>query len=206
MLTEFVTDHAIRILDATQYYGAAFLMALESMIFPIPSEAVMPFVGFQVADGKWDIRLAIAATSAGSLLGSLLSYAMGYYGGRPFVLTIGRYLLLNVDDLARAEKFFHQRQGAWTVFIARFVPVIRHLISIPAGVGRMPLVPFCLVTLIGATMWNSFLLWLGMKLREHWTLIQKYAHQIDIVVVVGLVIATTLYFRARAKSRAPATR
>jgi membrane protein DedA with SNARE-associated domain len=157
----------------------------------------MPFVGFQVADSRWNLWLAILATSIGSLIGSLLSYAMGYYGGKPFVLKAGKYLLLNMHDLERTEAFFHRSQGAWTVFIARFIPVVRHLISIPAGVGRMPLLPFCIVTVLGATMWNTFLLWLGMKLREHWTVVQTYSHQIDIAVVVLLLAGGAWYVRSR---------
>jgi len=170
MITEAVSEHAVAILDSTGYYGACFLMMLESMIFPVPSEAVMPFVGFLVVDGRMNLGLAIMATSFGSIVGSLLSYALGYYGGRPLVLKLGRYLLLKPDDLGRAEFFFHQNKGAVTVFTGRFIPVVRHLISIPAGTGRMPLFPFVLSTLAGATLWNSFLLWLGMVLRENWSL------------------------------------
>src|SRR5215475_4005905 len=105
MITEQISELAVRILDATGYAGAAGLMALESMIAPVPSEAVMPFVGFQVADGKWNLWLSILATSIGSITGSLLSYAMGYYGGKPLVLKVGRYLLLNVRDLERTVQF-----------------------------------------------------------------------------------------------------
>jgi membrane protein DedA with SNARE-associated domain len=197
MLTELVTRWAIDILDRTHYAGAALLMAGESMILPIPSEAVMPFVGFQVADGKWDLSLAMLATTLGSLAGSLLSYAMGYYGGRPFVLKVGRYFLLNVHDLELTEKFFNARQGAWTVFIARFIPVVRHLVSIPAGLGRMPLLPFCVATVIGATLWNGFLLWAGMRLREHWTEVQGYSHEIDIGIAVLLVLGGLWFVKKR---------
>ncbi|MDH4383560.1 MAG: DedA family protein [Gammaproteobacteria bacterium] len=197
MLTELVSQWALEILDRTQYVGAAALMAAESMILPVPSEAVMPFVGFQVADGKWDLGLAILATSIGSLVGSLLSYAMGYYGGRPFVLSVGKYLLLNVHDLERAERFFHAREGAWTIFLARFVPVVRHLVSIPAGTGRMPLLPFCLASVAGATLWNGFLLWVGMQLREQWTHVQSYSHQIDIGIVAMLGLGAVWFWRSR---------
>ena len=197
MLTEFIASQAVRILDSTSYAGAAFLMALESMIFPVPSEAVMPFVGFQVADGKWDLGLAMLATSAGSLAGSLASYAMGYYGGRPFVLAVGRYLLLNVHDLEMTERFFNERRGSVTLFIARFIPVVRHLISIPAGLGRMPILPFVALTVIGATLWNGFLLYCGMLLREHWTVVQHYSHQIDIGVVALLVAGVVWYVWSR---------
>ena len=201
MLTQLVSEWAIEILDRTHYFGAAALMAAESMIFPVPSEAVMPFVGFQVADGKWNLWLAIFATSLGSLIGSLLSYAMGYYGGRPFVLALGKYVFLNVHDLDRTEQFFHARQGAWTIFIARFIPVVRHLISIPAGTGRMPLLPFCVATVAGATLWNGFLLWVGMRLREHWTEVQHYGHEIDLVIVVLMVLGGLWFLRRRLRQR-----
>lgn len=197
MITETVTGYAVGILNSTGYYGACFLMMLESMIFPVPSEAVMPFVGFLVWDGRMDLELALFATSLGSVTGSLLSYAIGYYGGRPLVLKLGKYLLLNPEDLHRTEIFFHQRKGIVTVFIGRFIPVIRHLISIPAGTGRMPLLPFVLSTLTGATLWNGFLLWLGMALRENWNIVQRYSHIIDIVVVILTIICIVIYLRRR---------
>lgn len=197
MLTEAIANTAVRVLEATGYAGACVLMALESMIVPMPSEAVMPFVGFQVADGHWQLLPALAAASLGSALGSLLSYAMGYYGGKPLVLRYGRYLLLNPRDLERAERFFHHTRGFWTIFIARFVPVVRHLISIPAGTGRMPLWPFLLATLSGATLWNGFLLYCGMKLRERWELVEQYARQLDVAVVVLLLLTAAWYVRQR---------
>jgi membrane protein DedA with SNARE-associated domain len=200
MITETISKLAVKILDSTGYFGAGFLMALESMIAPVPSEAVMPFVGFLVADGKWNLWLAIGVTSIGSIAGSLLSYAMGYYGGKPVVLKVGKYLLLNQRDLERTEAFFQQNKGILTIFISRFIPVVRHFISIPAGMGRTPLVPFLAVTLIGATIWNTFLLICGMKLREHWGLVQKYSHQVDIVVVLGLLGAVAWFARSRLKS------
>jgi membrane protein DedA with SNARE-associated domain len=201
LLTQFISEFAIRCLDTAGYAGAAFLMALESMIAPIPSEAVMPFVGFQVADGKWSLWLAMIATSAGSLVGSLISYLMGYYGGKPVVLKVGRYLLLDQHDLELTERFFHRRSGNLTIFISRFIPVVRHLISIPAGIGRMPLVPFLLATLIGATLWNGFLLICGMKLREHWGLMLKYSHEVDLVVVLAILVGAAWFVRSRLVGR-----
>jgi membrane protein DedA with SNARE-associated domain len=205
LLTQFISDFAIRCLDTAGYAGAAFLMALESMIAPIPSEAVMPFVGFLVADGKWSLVLAVLATSTGSLVGSLTSYYMGFYGGKPVVLKVGKYLLLDQHDLEMTERFFQRRSGALTLFISRFIPVVRHLISIPAGMGRMPLVPFCIATVVGATLWNGFLLACGMKLREHWNLVLKYAHEVDLVVVVVLLVGMAWFARSRLARRKPRT-
>lgn len=200
MLTQAISGWAVRCLEASGYAGAAFLMALESMIAPVPSEAVMPFVGFLVADGRWPLEGAIAATSAGSLVGSLASYAMGRLGGRPLVLKAGKYLLLHPKDLEITERFFRKRKGGLAVFLSRFVPVVRHLVSIPAGMGCMPLGSFILATLAGATIWNSFLLLCGMKLREHWHLVQDYSHQVDLVVAAPLVVAVLLFVRSRRRS------
>lgn len=201
MITELITTVAIRILETATYAGAFLLMALESMIAPVPSEAVMPFVGFLVADGKWSLWLALLATTLGSLVGSLLSYWMGYYGGKPLVLKVGKYLLLNRHDLEMTERYFSKRQGILTVFIARFIPVVRHFISIPAGMGKMRLLPFMAVSAIGATLWNGFLLVLGMRLREHWTVVQQYSHQVDIVIVVLAVIGLGWFVRSRLAAR-----
>ncbi len=197
MLTKLISDFAVPCLNNTGYFGAAFLMALESMILPIPSEAVMPFVGFLVADGKWELWAAIVATSAGSMTGSALSYAMGYYGGKPFVLKAGRYLLLNPHDLERTEDFFSRRKGVLTLFISRFIPVVRHLVSVPAGTGKMKIFPFLLATFAGATLWNSFLLACGIYLREKWELVETYSHQVDVVVVAVLLAGLAFFVRAR---------
>ncbi|MGO9376347.1 MAG: DedA family protein [Syntrophobacteraceae bacterium] len=197
MLTNLISNFAIWCLLGSGYFGAAFLMALESMLAPVPSEAVMPFVGFLVADGKWDLWLAIAATSAGSVAGSAISYAMGYYGGKPFVLKAGKYLLLNPHDLERTEDFFSRRKGTMTLFISRFIPVVRHLVSVPAGTGKMKLLPFLLATLVGATLWNSFLLACGMYLREKWDLVQRYSHHVDIVILAVLLVGLVFFVRSR---------
>jgi membrane protein DedA with SNARE-associated domain len=189
------------IIEQMGYWGAAFLMALESMIAPVPSELVMPFVGFLAAEGKFSIPMAIVFTSIGSLVGSLISYYMGLLGGRPVVLKAGRYLLLNHEHLYWTERWF-AKNGSWTIFVSRFIPVVRHLISIPAGLGRMNVWRFSIFTLVGATIWNTFLLYCGYKLRQNWTLVQQYSHEIDIVAgllgVAALGIwAGVRYFRKR---------
>jgi membrane protein DedA with SNARE-associated domain len=201
MITELVSQYAVKILEVMGYFGAGLLMALESMIAPVPSEAVMPFVGFMVADGHWNLWLSIFCTSFGSIVGSLISYYMGYHGGNPLVLRVGKYLLLDKHDLEITEIFFQKRSGAWTVFVSRFIPVIRHLISIPAGIGKMPLGSFIAATLIGATIWNSFLLFLGMKLRENWESVQTYSHQIDIGVVIIVTVFLLGFIYSRVKKR-----
>jgi membrane protein DedA with SNARE-associated domain len=121
-------------------------------------------------------------------------------------MKVGRYLLLNREHLEWTERWFAQH-GSWTIFVSRFIPVVRHLISIPAGLGKMSVLPFCLYTLIGATMWNGFLLVCGYKLRQNWTLVQQYSHELDLVVaavlaVAGLWVVVTHVRKARVMSPA----
>ena len=194
-MVEWLTNHVLEFFNAWGYAAGFVLMALESMIAPVPSEAVMPPLGMLVAQGKMSLWGAVAATSAGSLVGSLFSYAVGYWGGKPLVLKFGKYLFLNEQHLAWTDKWFH-RHGKGTIFIGRFIPVVRHLISIPAGTGKMPLLPFCAFTLVGATIWNSILLYAGMKLQDHWDIIvhSKWRHWIDVGVVGVLVVGGAWFF------------
>ncbi|MEI6347957.1 MAG: DedA family protein [Bacteroidota bacterium] len=203
-LTQWIAKVAVAIIAATSYPGIFFLMMLESMVFPVPSEAVMPFAGFLIVDGQLSFFGVIFAATLGSIVGSLLSYAMGYYGGKPFILKFGKYLLLDSHDLDITERFF-QKYGSLTIFIGRFIPIIRHLISIPAGIGKMNLVKFSLYTIVGAAIWNSFLTYVGFKLKSNWEEVMKYSHTIDIVVIILFVIVVGYYgykiYSSRKKSK-----
>jgi membrane protein DedA with SNARE-associated domain len=182
--------------------GIFVLMTLESMVAPIPSELVMPFAGFLIFTGQFEVGPVMAASSLGSIVGSLLSYGMGLLG-KPVVLRYGRYLLLDPHHLEWTEKFF-LRHGGKTIFISRFIPVVRHLISIPAGLARMSLWPFLLYTLVGATLWNMFLVYLGVRLKENWRLIQQYTHILDYFVVAGLIGVAGYFILKLKKARSPA--
>lgn len=183
--------------------GAGFMMALESMIAPVPSEVVMPPLGFLIYKTQLGILSAgepaitwegaIIATSIGSLIGSLISYYLGYFGGKPLVLKVGKYLLLNEEHLDLTTNWFNRHGGA-TVFICRFIPVVRHFISIPAGIAKMNLWKFCLYTVVGATLWNTFLLWLGFKLQTHWDKIQQYRDPIDKVMIALCILTVIAWF------------
>ncbi len=186
-ITEALCHYNTQLIHSCSYFGVFVLMALESMIAPIPSELVMPFAGFLIFTGHFDPWAVMIASSLGSIAGSLVSYGLGVLG-EPVVYRYGRYLLLNRHHLDWTTNFF-QRQGGKTIFIARFIPVVRHLISLPAGFARMPLMRFIIYTLAGATMWNMFLVYCGMRLKENWRVIQQYTHIIDYFVVAGLLAA-----------------
>jgi len=185
-LTHWITEQATALISWGGYAGVTFLMALESMIAPVPSEAVMPFAGFLIVEKQFTWEGVIFFSTLGSLIGSLLSYYMGYFGGKPLVEKWGKYLLLNVHHLDLTEQFF-KRYGWITIFVSRFIPVVRHLISIPAGAGKMPLLPFVIYTILGAAMWNTILTYVGFVMRENWQNIMKYHTLIDGVVVLCLL-------------------
>jgi membrane protein DedA with SNARE-associated domain len=191
-LTGWIANTATHFIDSTGYLGIMILMTLESMVAPIPSEAVMPFAGFAVSNGTMSWIGVIFFSTLGSIIGSLISFWIGAKGGRPFVEKWGKYLLLNKHDLDITEKWF-TKHGEITVFVCRFIPVIRHLISIPAGMGKMNLLKFVFYTIIGAAIWNTLLTIAGYYLKQNWGEIMKYSHIIDYIIVAALAIVLIFY-------------
>jgi membrane protein DedA with SNARE-associated domain len=186
-MTEHIVNFATSLISSLGYGGIAFLMALESMVAPVPSEAVMPFAGFLIYEGKFGWVEVTLFSTLGSIIGSTLSYLMGFYGGKPLVKKFGKYLLLDNHHLEMTEKFF-SKYGDRTIFISRFIPVVRHLISIPAGIGKMNYLRFSIYTILGAGMWNTFLAYLGFLLKSKWWIVKKYSEIIDIFVVLFILI------------------
>lgn len=191
-ITESIAAFGTHVIAGIGYVGVFLLMVAESMVLPVPSEAVMPFAGFSVAEHSLSWPGVIVSATLGSIIGSLIGYAIGRFGGKPFLVRFGKYLLLDREDLEKTTGFF-QRRGSVTILVARFIPIVRHLISIPAGMGSMPLLPFCLFTILGAGAWNTFLTWCGFALRSNWGTVLRYSHVIDIVVIVLLAALVVLY-------------
>lgn len=164
-------------------------MALETVIFLIPSEAVMTFAGWLLVKDKGlgyeGVLLAGILGGLGSTLGSLLFYYVGILGGRPVLARFGRYFFISEDEVEKAERFF-ARWGTWAVFFGRMVPLVRSFISIPAGVARMDLKLFTIYTFAGSVVWATFLAGLGYKLGENWEDIRAFMGPADIVVAVVL--------------------
>ncbi len=191
-ITEFIIKWALELIEAIGYLGVMILMILESMVAPIPSEAVMPPAGMLIAEGRFTFFGVIFFATLGSIIGSLISYYMGKWGGRPLVERYGKYLLLDKHDLDLTENFF-KKKGELTIFFSRFIPVVRHFISIPAGMGNMNIVKFLIYTTIGAGLWNSALTIAGYYLQKNWEIILKYREPIDIGVIV-ILLALFGYF------------
>lgn len=187
MIVEKLVEYTVLGMSTGGYFGLFILMALESMIAPVPSEVVMPFAGYLVLQGRFAFWAAVLVSGLGSIFGSVLSYYIGSRLGRPFILKFGKYLLLEEEHLEWTEKWF-MKQGSKTIFISRFVPVVRHLISIPAGIARMSLQKFLLYTFAGATLWNSILLYAGFKLGKHWDKIHEYSRELDVIFVIAVAL------------------
>lgn len=186
------------IISTAGYAGIFFLMVLESMVAPVPSEAVMPFAGVLWFLGKMSFGPIVIFSTLGSITGSLISYYAGLYGGRPLIQKYGKYVLLNEHDLALTESFF-EKYGDKTIFVSRFIPVVRHLVSIPAGTGKMNIFKFIFYTVLGAGMWNAFLTYAGYYLGSNWMEIRKYSEVIDLVLVAAIIALVVLYFYKRRK-------
>ncbi|MEK7432327.1 MAG: DedA family protein [Cyanobacteriota bacterium] len=193
-LTNLIIQYSTMIIENIGYTGVFLLMILESMIAPLPSEAVMPFAGFLIHEGKMTWAGVAFASTLGSLVGSLVSYYLGLFGGKPLILKFGKYLFLDVHHLELTEKFF-AKNGEIAVFISRFIPVVRHFISIPAGVGKMNIVKFITYTAIGACGWNVFLTWVGYLMKENWEQIHHYTKYGDIIVISVTLVFIFLFVK-----------
>jgi len=192
MVVAGIAEGVIGWMGAGGYPVLFVLMMFESMVVPIPSEIVMPFAGFLLAKGTFTWAGVVIFSSLGSLVGSLLSYWIGLYGGRSFLLKWGKYVLLDKEHLIKTEKWF-KRRGSITIFISRFIPVVRHLISIPAGMAKMNIWLFMFYTLIGATIWNLILVYIGIVLNQQWHVVTSYTGIIDIIVL-GILVLFVVWF------------
>lgn len=190
----------IATISASGYLGVTLLMAIESACIPLPSELIMPFAGYLVHTGRFNLWIVATAGAIGCNLGSIVAYEIGYYGGRPMVERFGRYILLNKHDLEVAEKFF-LRYGAAAIFIGRLLPVVRTFIALPAGIGKMPRVRFHIYTFLGSWPWCLALAYIGMKLGDHWDTLGKYFHRFDIVIAVLLIAGIAFFLRSHWKNR-----
>jgi membrane protein DedA with SNARE-associated domain len=170
------------------YVILAAIVFLENLFPPIPSELVLPLAGSRVASGDMGYLEAVLAATVGSVLGALVLYALGRFGGRPLLLRYGRLLRLDERRLDRAEAWFDQR-GDWLVLLGRVIPGVRSVISVPAGLARMPLPRFVALTAIGSAVWNAALIGGGWALGARWRELTDAVAAADVWVVAG-VLAT----------------
>jgi membrane protein DedA with SNARE-associated domain len=203
-LFQALAEYAQQIISQIGYPGILVLMALESTMVPIPSELVMPFAGYLAMKGTFTLPMVILMNTLGAIVGSLACYYLGSWGGKPLIDRYGKYLFVKRHDLEKTQAFF-ARHGSATVFIARLIPVVRHFISLVAGLAKMPLPQFLLQTVLGATLWGGFLAVLGYELGPKWEAMAKSVKHIDLII--GLtVIAIGVVFFLRHRKRVLAER
>ncbi|HXI32718.1 MAG TPA: DedA family protein [Gemmatimonadales bacterium] len=192
------------------YPGIVILMAMESSVLPVPSELVMPPAGYLAAKGEMNLVIAIACGVLGSVLGALANYGVALWLGRAVIRRAGRYLLISDKALDRAERFF-DRHGEISTLLGRMLPVVRHLISIPAGIARMSLPRFVLFTGLGAFLWCTILATIGYVLGQHEDVlsnveVQHYVSRALVYLIPALIVTVIVYAwrqRRRAGAKTP---
>jgi membrane protein DedA with SNARE-associated domain len=176
------------------YPGIFLLMVMESSVIPVPSELVMPPAGYLAFQGKMSLAGAIACGALGSLVGAYANYLASHYLGRPLIIRYGKYVLIPPEKFERVERFF-LRHGEISTFIGRLLPVVRHLVSIPAGLSGMGHLRFSLYTLAGAGLWCSILAGIGYFIGENQQLILQYSHRAlaGVILFSGILIAVYVW-------------
>ena len=194
-------------ISALGYGGVVLLMAIESACIPLPSEIIMPFSGYLVSTGELNLWGVATAGAIGCVLGSLVAYWVGMYGGRPFIEKYGRYILLSRHDLDIADRWF-AKYGEVIVFVSRLLPAIRTFIAFPAGVARMNLTRFVIYTFAGSLPWCLALAYVGQKLGEQWDQdprLKMWFHRFDFLIGIAAVLFVGWWIWRHVKHSRPTT-
>lgn len=186
-----LSSFATTIISTLGYPGLVAIMVLENVFPPIPSEVVLPFAGYLSSLGKFNFWLVVLSGMIGSVGGAEILYALGFYGNervvRRLIRRFGRWVLITEDDLGKAEGWF-KKHGPKAVFMARLVPVVRSLISVPAGLAKMPQGSFLFYTALGTTLWSFILAFLGKILGENWEVISGWVKNYEHLTIAFFII------------------
>ena len=191
-ILEPIAQWIISVISSLGYGGIILTMTIESACIPLPSEIIMPFSGYLVTTGRFGLFWTGVAGAFGCVIGSVLAYGVGIWGGRPFLEKYGRYVLISHKDLDVADRFF-TKYGDWSIFISRLLPVIRTFISLPAGIAKMNFSKFVIYTFLGSFHWCLGLAFVGKVMGENWETLRVYFRKADVVIGV-LIVAGIIYF------------
>ncbi len=197
-IIDVLANFVVSTIDKIGMTGIFLLMLVESAGVPMPSEVIMPFSGFLVADGHLNFWAVTIIGAFGNLVGSLLAYWIGYAGGRPLIEKYGKYILISKHDLNLADKWF-KNYGNATVFFGRILPVVRTYISFPAGIAKMDIKKFSLYTFLGALPWCAALTYAGVKMGNNWDLIRAKMHNFDLLIGIIIIVFVALYIARHIK-------
>lgn len=198
-IISLITTFIINTISSLGYFGVGALMALESACVPLPSEVIMPFAGFLAAQGRFSLLGVTLAGALGCVVGSIIAYAVGAWGGRGFIEKYGKYILISHHDLTLADNFFN-KYGSGAIFFSRLLPVIRTFISLPAGIAKMDFPKFAVYSFLGSLPWSFGLAYLGKILGDHWNTLGVYFHKFDFVIVVVIIVFVAWYVRRHLKN------
>ena len=187
-----IIDWIVQTVGVLGYFGIFIMMLIESSIFPLPSEVVMIPAGYLCAKGEMELWIVILLGTLGSIAGALLNYYLAVKLGRKLILKYGHYVFFTPATLEKVEVFF-KTHGSFSTFIGRLIPVIRHYISLPAGLARMNLGIFCFYTGFGAGIWVSILTFLGYFFGQNEALLNEHLHTISIAVIIFIVMVAAIY-------------
>ncbi|MGI9084673.1 MAG: DedA family protein [Aeromicrobium sp.] len=197
--TDGLTGWTVDLMDRLGLFGAALAVSLDNFFPPIPSEIILPLAGFAASQGTFSLTGALVATTIGSVFGAVVLYWLGRgFGRERAVLVFDRTPLLKVSDLERTEAWF-AKHGAKAVFFGRMVPIFRSLISIPAGVERMNVATFTLLTTLGSFIWNFIFVYAGFRLGENWDRVEPYAEWFQRIVIVSVVVLMVAFVVVRVR-------
>lgn len=202
MFTDLITilaNFVVSTIGLLDYPGLFLLMFIESCGILMPSEVIMPFSGFLVADGSMNFWLVALIGALGNLGGSLLAYWIGAKGGRPLIEKYGKYILISKHDLDIADRWF-TKYGEWAAFFGRVLPVVRTFISFPAGIAKMDIKKFSIYTFAGAFIWSTALAYAGVRMGENWELIREKMHAFDTAIGILIVILVVWYIARHIKN------
>jgi len=186
-------------INSMGYAGVALLMAIESACIPLPSEVILPFSGYLITTGVFNLWGVALAGAVGCVLGSIVAYYAGAWGGRAWIVKYGKYVLISHHDLDMADRWF-SRFGNITVFAARLLPVVRTFIAFPAGVSKMKMSTFVVYTFICSYIWSLVLAWIGMKMGQNWDSLKVYFHKFDLVIGIVIIAGAVWYIRRHIKA------
>ena len=201
-MLESIAVWIIHIISTLGYPGIVLTMAIESALIPLPSEVIMPFSGYLVSTGRFALLGVALAGAFGNTLGSLAAYGLGYWGHekvvRRLVKKYGKFILFTEKELDKAEKFMHKYKNS-TVLISRVLPGVRTVISLPAGIARIPLARFVSLTFLGSLIWSYVLAYIGFTLGRNWKSLGGLFHKFDAVIVLLVVLGLGYYIFKRLK-------
>jgi membrane protein DedA with SNARE-associated domain len=191
---------ATEIIYAIGYFGVALLIAVEQVFPPIPSEVLLPLSGSLSATGRLNLALVIAAATVGSCLGAAILYGIGRFGGEqrigPWLDRHGKWMLLSRADLHSSRSWF-ARHGTWAVLVARLIPGMRSLVSVPAGLAHMPFARFMVLTAIGSGIWNAGLVGAGYFLGQNWDQVEHWLAPLSPIIYLTMITVVSLFVARR---------